>query len=77
MMTMIMKIYVSVKPNSKQEKVEKASENQFKIWVKEPPVDGKANRAVEAALARYFSVPLSSVRIVSGVSSRRKVLEIA
>ena len=49
---------------------------QFIVAVKEPPKDGKANRAIERALAEYFNVPPSRVRIVSGHASRENVVEI-
>lgn len=71
-----MKIFVKAKPNSKEEKVEKIDENNFVVWVKEPPVKGKANEAIRNALAVYFKTGSSSVRIVSGYSSRNKVVEI-
>ena len=44
--------------------------------VKEPPVKGKANDAIKNALAVYFKTGSSSVKIVSGYSSRNKIIEI-
>ena len=49
---------------------------QFVVSVKERPIDGKANRAIEKAIAEYFHVPVSRVRIVSGHTSREKIIEI-
>ena len=51
-------------------------ETNFEICVKEPPIKGRANVAIIEALAKHFKVPLSKVRLVSGFSSRQKVLEI-
>ncbi len=48
----------------------------FKVWVKEPAKEGKANQAVIKALAKYFSVPKSSVNIVSGAGGKQKIIEI-
>ena len=48
----------------------------FEVWVKEPPIEGRANEAVERALADYFGVAKSKVNIVSGQTSRKKVVEI-
>jgi uncharacterized protein (TIGR00251 family) len=42
-----------------------------------PPDKGKANEALIALVARAFAVPKSSVKIVSGDTSRLKTLEIA
>lgn len=71
-----MKIFVKVKPNSKEESIKKLSETNFEICVKEPPVKGKANAAVVKALAKRFGVPLSSVNIIIGHTSRQKIVEI-
>ncbi|MDO8443863.1 MAG: DUF167 domain-containing protein [Candidatus Azambacteria bacterium] len=71
-----MKIFVKVKPNSKEESIKKLSETNFEICVKEPPSKGKANVAVIKALANRFGVPLSSVNIIIGHTSRQKIVEI-
>ena len=71
-----MKINVKAKPNSREEKVEKIDENNFVVSVKEPPEKGKANEAIRNALAVYFKTGSSRVKIVSGYSSRNKVIEI-
>jgi uncharacterized protein (TIGR00251 family) len=42
------------------------------VRVKEPPVRGKANRAVLKLLARKLGVPRSSIRIEAGESGRNK-----
>jgi uncharacterized protein YggU (UPF0235/DUF167 family) len=44
--------------------------------VKEPPEKGKANDAIRNALAVYFKTGSSFVKIVSGYSSRNKIIEI-
>lgn len=54
-----------------------AAMSRFIVAVKEPPADGRANRAIERAVAGYFKVPPSRVRIVSGHASREKIIEIA
>lgn len=71
-----MKIFVNAKPGSKAEKIEKASENIFNIRVKEPATDGRANEAIVKALAEYFSVSKSTVKIISGHSSKKKIISI-
>lgn len=72
-----MKIFVKAKPNAKEEKVEKISETNFVVAVKEPPVQGKANAAIAKALAAHFGIALSCVRLVSGFSSKQKVFDIS
>jgi len=50
---------------------------EFRVRVRERPVDGRANEAVIRAIAEHFDVPPSAVRITSGAASRTKVIEIA
>jgi len=71
-----MKIFVKAKPSSREEKVEKIDEQNFVVSVKEPPEKGKANEAIRNALAVYFKTGSSRVKIVSGYSSRNKIIEI-
>jgi len=68
-----MLISVKLHPASSQEKIEKISENKFEIWIKQKPVDGKANEYLVKLLKKYFK---KQVRIISGLSSRNKVIEI-
>jgi uncharacterized protein (TIGR00251 family) len=49
----------------------------LKARVSAPPEDGKANDSLIRLLAKFFSVPKSSLRIVSGATSRLKRVEIA
>jgi uncharacterized protein len=46
------------------------------VKVAAAPVDGAANRALIALLARKLDVPKSSIRFVSGETSRLKILRI-
>ena len=71
-----MKIVVTAKPGSREELIEKVSETEYIVKVKEPPVDGKANRAIVAALADYFKVPVFRIRIVVGHTTKKKIIDI-
>ena len=71
-----MKISVRVKPNAKQEKIEKVGEKNFIVCVKEKPQEGKANQAVIRVLAEYFDVSKSEVILLKGQTAREKVFEI-
>ena len=71
-----MKINVKAKPGAKEEKIEKIDENNFLVSVKERPEKGKANEAIRNVLAVYFKVASSRIKIVSGYSSRNKIIEI-
>lgn len=71
-----MKISVKVRLKTKREKCEKIGENYFIVSVKEAPIEGKANEAVIKILAKYFAVAKSQVKIISGLKSRQKVVDI-
>ena len=49
----------------------------LKIRLAAPPVDGKANAALLDFLAKRIGLARSSVTLISGQASRRKVVEIA
>ena len=46
---------------------------QLKIAVQAPPVEGRANEALIAFLAKTSSIPRSAVELISGELSRSKV----
>ena len=71
-----MKIKVKAVPNSKTEGVVKEGD-AFLVKVKEPPKQGRANRAVIKLLAEYFEVSQGSIVILTGFSSRNKVIEVS
>lgn len=71
-----MRINVKAKPYAHEEKIEKIDQDTFVVEVKEPPVDGKANLAIEKVLADYFDIAKSRVHIVSGHSAKQKIVEI-
>jgi len=48
----------------------------WKLSLAAPPVDGKANEECVRYLAEFADVPRSRVRILTGLTSRVKVVEI-
>ena len=71
-----MKIFIKVKPQSHQEKVERIDDANFVVWVKEPAQNGLANRGVRKVLADYFKVSQSRVEIKKGFTSKNKIVQI-
>ncbi len=71
-----MKYSLRVKPGSRREVVEQVDASTLLVHVHTLPVAGKANDAVIRILAKYFGVTKSRVRIISGVKSKRKIVEI-
>ncbi|MFH1346712.1 MAG: DUF167 domain-containing protein [Spirochaetota bacterium] len=71
-----MKIFVKAKPAAEKEEILKIDETHYMISVKAPATDGKSNRAIIKVLARHFDVGVSCVNILSGHTSRQKIVEI-
>ena len=71
-----MRILIKARPNSREEIVKKISENNFEVSVKEPPVKGLANKAIIRMLASYFHISPLSIKIISGYTSRQKIVEL-
>lgn len=71
-----MKVWVTVKANAKHEKIEQLDQRNLRVSVKEPPREGRANEAVIRLLSQHFSVPQRSIRIISGATAKRKLIEI-
>lgn len=67
---------VKVQPNASKTCVGGREGEFLKIRLAAPPVDGKANEALVAFLARRLSIPKACVHIRSGVSGRRKVIQV-
>ncbi|MCJ7581473.1 MAG: DUF167 domain-containing protein [Candidatus Aminicenantes bacterium] len=65
---------VKVQPKAKKVGVEKISEDTYKVRVHAAPDKGAANKEVISSLAEYFDVPLSTVKIIRGQTSRNKVI---
>lgn len=61
---------------ARADQVEKISDTEYKVSVKEPPIEGRANRAITKVLAEYFGVSASQVSLISGYASRNKVFNI-
>ena len=69
------KFKVIVKPNSKENKIEYfyKEKNAYRISIKAKPEDNKANVEVIKFLSKLLK---KKVRIVSGLKSKEKIIEI-
>lgn len=70
------RIIVKVQPRAKKTELAGKIGEAYKLRLAAPPVDGKANEACVRFLAGRFGVAQSAVRIVQGLSSRTKLIEI-
>ncbi len=68
---------VRVHPGARRQGlVGRMADGSVKVAVAEPPEGGRANRAVETALAAALGVARSRVRVVGGAAARLKQVEI-
>ena len=69
---------VRVQPGAKKSGITgiygEGSESRLKIALQAPAIDGRANEALTGFLAEVFHLPKSSVLLLSGLSSRSRVL---
>lgn len=70
------RLALRVVPNSRRSAVAGRHGAAFKIKIQAPAVDGKANAALFAFLAETLDVKEGAVRLISGATSRDKVVEI-
>jgi len=69
-------ILVKVKPNARASTLVLHDDGSWLAQVAAPPVDGQANDALIALVARHFAVRRSQVRIKTGSSGRIKRVQI-
>jgi uncharacterized protein len=68
---------VRVQPRSSRAGIDGVHGEALKVRVNAPPVDGAANEAVVEVLANALGVAKRAITIVSGATSRSKVVEVA
>ncbi len=70
-----MKIKVKIKAGAKKSKVKESGKNLL-IFTKNQPIQGKANQETIGLLAEYYGKNLSKIKIISGLKSKNKIIEI-
>ncbi len=71
-----MKLFIKAIPNASKDQIIKIDESNFKIKTTKPPEDGKANKAVIEILANYLNVKKNQIKIISGINSQKKIIQI-
>jgi uncharacterized protein (TIGR00251 family) len=67
---------VRVQPRASRSEIVGLHGDALKVRLSAPPVDGAANAALVELLAAALGVPRRSVRVVSGATSRGKIVEV-
>jgi uncharacterized protein YggU (UPF0235/DUF167 family) len=77
-----MRVIVHAKPRARENRIEelpsppdRPHEIHLAVSVTEPPIQGRANNAICRLVGERYKVPYALVRIVSGFTSRTKILE--
>jgi uncharacterized protein (TIGR00251 family) len=68
---------VQVVPRASREALGPVVGDRLKVAITAPPVDGAANEALRAALARALGVARAQVTILRGDHGRRKTVRVA
>lgn len=72
-----MRVSVTVKPGSKKGPlVQQGLFGDLLLFVREPALDGKANKAVIKLLAEYYGITKSCVTIARGHTSTHKICDV-
>lgn len=72
-----MLLQISVMPNAKRTEVDGLHDGALRVRLAAPPIDGRANEALVAWLAKALGVSRRHVDVLRGESSRRKQVAIA
>ena len=67
-----MRLNIKVHPNSGRQGIIKIDDKTYEIYLRSNPKDNKANIEAVKLLSKYFN---STVKIIRGKTSRRKVIE--
>ena len=67
---------VRLQPRAGADEVVGERDGRLLVRVKAPPVDGRANAALEKLVAKRAGVPKSAVSVVRGHTSRDKVVRV-
>jgi uncharacterized protein len=72
----MLKVKVSVKAGARQSTLVQLDDGSFRVQLKSPPVDGKANAELLALMAEHFGVAKAKVQLKSGAGASNKWLSI-
>jgi uncharacterized protein (TIGR00251 family) len=67
---------VRLQPRASRDEIAGVLDGVLRVRLHAPPVDGAANEALVAFLADRLAVPRRGVRIVTGATSRTKMIEV-
>jgi uncharacterized protein (TIGR00251 family) len=69
-------IEIRLKPNARQNSIDRGDNGVLQVRVNAPPVEGKANAALIELLSDTLNIPKSRISIKRGAASRNKVVAV-
>jgi uncharacterized protein len=76
MKTVSSRLEVHIQPNSSRNKITGYADGVLKVKITAPPVEGKANQKLIEFLSDVFDIAKSNIKIASGLTGKRKILDI-
>jgi uncharacterized protein YggU (UPF0235/DUF167 family) len=68
---------VRLRPSARKSQIEGFRDGVLHAMVKEPPREGRANRALISLMAEALGLPKGSISIIRGLSNRDKVVAVS
>jgi hypothetical protein len=72
----MLRVAVLAHPGARADRVQLLASDSLGVWVRAQAVEGQANAAIERAIASALGLKPRQVRLVSGLTARRKIVEI-
>ncbi len=69
-------ISIKAKVHARENAVERIDDTSLIVHTTEAPEKGKANQAIIKLVAEYLEIPASRMRIIRGLASTKKLIEI-
>lgn len=71
-----MKYYITITKFNSSSLFHISNNEEIKVTLKNKPQCGKANRELIKLISRHFKVSTEKIKIISGLNSRKKIVEI-
>lgn len=71
-----MKVYVKVKPNSSKQEIVEFGNHRYLIYLKSEAKNNEANIELINLLSKHLGVPPKRIKIIFGLTSKDKILEV-
>lgn len=71
-----MRYRVKLHPRASKNLVIREAKDSLNVYVTDPPAQNKANRSLVGLLSQEFKVGKNYIKIITGLKSRNKIVEI-